>query len=178
MPIARLTVACLAVLSFSTSVYAQGTVKAVADFQNWSVFVTDNPRQCFVANREAETEVTRDGQPTSANRGVPFLYVTHTPGQPSEVVSVFLGFPPDREKPPIIGIGGTTYQLLPGEGGEREWAWVQPQDDNIVLKGMVDGALAVVTSQSTTAKTIADSFSLLGFTDALTDARARCEASG
>lgn len=153
---------------------AQTTVNSVADFQNWSVFVTDSPRQCFIANRDAETEITRDGQPTTANRGDPFLYVTHTPGTENDVVSVFLGFPPDRNDPPIIGIGGTTYELLPGQAGEREWAWVQPKDDKAVLDGMIAGSLAVVTSQSTTAKTIADSFSLLGFTDALTDARARC----
>lgn len=153
---------------------AQSTVSSVADFQNWSVFVTETPRQCFVANRDAETEITRNGQPTSANRGDPYLYVTHTPGTENDVVSVFLGFPPDRNNPPIIGIGGQTYDLLPGQGGEREWAWVQPKDDKVVLGGMVAGTVAVVTSQSTTAKTIADSFSLLGFTDALNDARARC----
>jgi len=155
---------------------AQDTVNSVADFQNWSVFVTESPRQCFVANRDAETEITLDGAPTTANRGDPFLYVTHTPGTESDVVSVFLGFPPDRNAPPIIGIGGETYELLPGQGADREWAWVQPKDDKIVLDGMIAGNLAVVTSQSTTAKTIADSFSLVGFTDALNDARARCQS--
>ena len=172
----RISFFCLLLSSAALPAAAQTTVNSVADYQNWSVFVTDDPRQCFIANRDAETEITRDGQPTSANRGDPYLYVTHTPGTENDVVSVFLGFPPDRNNPPIVGMGGTTYELLPGQGGDREWAWVQPKDDTAVLDAMIAGSTAVVTSRSTTNKTIADSFSLLGFTDALNDARERCKS--
>lgn len=165
-------VACL----IGAPVLAQTTFNSVDDYQNWSVFVTEDPRQCFIANRDTETEITFDGAPATANRGDPFLYVTHTPGTENDVISVFLGFPPDRNAPPELRIDGTSYTMLPGQGRNREWAWIAPKDDKAVLTGMISGQTAQVVSTSTTNKIITDSFSLLGFTDALNNARSRCSS--
>lgn len=154
---------------------AQETVDAVAEHDNWSVFEADNPRQCFVASKAAETTILQNGQPATANREEPVLNVVITPGPPaSTIVSVDLGFPPDRAKDITLKIGDVSYTLLPGVDAEREWAWTRPEHDTAAIDAMRGGNVASVVSESLTKKTFTDSFSLVGFTAALGDAAARC----
>ena len=159
----------------ATGAMAQETVDAVAEHDNWSVFEADNPRQCFIASKAAETQIMQNGKPAKANREEPVLNVVVTPGPPaSTIVSVDLGFPPDRAKDITLKIGDVSYNLLPGVEAEREWAWTRPEHDTAAIDAMRSGSVASVVSESLTKKTFTDSFSLVGFTAALGDAAARC----
>lgn len=160
---------------------AQETTPSVADHENWSVFVAaandTDPKQCFIASRESENEVTQNGAPSTARRSDPILHVTNTPGVDApDVVSAFLGYPPDTNQSLEIKIGSATFPLLAGADADSEWAWTRPDDDLGAVTAMRGGSVAVVTSNSRTGKIIVDSFSLIGFTAALDDARARCAA--
>ena len=171
----------LAFAVLAAPTFAQETTPAVADHENWSVFIASandsDPKQCFIASQASESDVTLDGAPSTARRSDPVLHVTNTPGTDApDVISAFLGYPPDTGKPLEIRIGTATFPLLAGRDTDSEWAWTQPDDDQNAVDAMRGGAVAIVTSQSRTGKTIVDSFSLIGFTAALDDARARCAA--
>ena len=169
----------LAALFAAGSATAQQATTSLAEHENWSVFVANAegsvPKQCFIATKAEETTVTLDGAPSTARREEPILHVTNTAGVTGpDVVSVDLGYPPDSGKELDIRVGGASFTLVAGTGGDAEWAWTTPDDDAQVVEAMRGGAAAVVTTRSTTGKTISDTFSLIGFTAALEDARARC----
>ena len=162
-------------LALPTMVAAQSRAPSIADHDNWSVFLVENPKQCFVASQVAEMKITREGQRTTARRGDPVLHVTHTPGDDSpDVISAFLGFPPDPNRKVVMTIGSDTFEMLAGDDRDGEWAWVRPENDQAALDALKGGAKAVVTSTSRTGKLIEDSFSLIGFSKALGDALTRC----
>ena len=58
---------------------------------------------------------------------------------------------------------------------EGEWAWPpSPSDDTKIVAAMKRGARAVITAQSERGTVTKDTFSLKGFTAAVTDSEKRC----
>jgi hypothetical protein len=70
-----------------------------------------------------------------------------------------------------MDVSGTVFQLFT----EGEWAWpATPEDDARIVAAMKAGSQAILTGQSGRGTVTQDSFSLLGFTAAVDEARSRC----
>ena len=67
-------------VTFSTQTYAQETSSnKVANKTDWSIFVEDNPKECWSVSKPKETINTRDGRIVSVKRGDILLFVNFRP---------------------------------------------------------------------------------------------------
>ncbi|MEM6886535.1 MAG: invasion associated locus B family protein [Pseudomonadota bacterium] len=144
----------------------------VAAKTDWSVFVEDNPKECWGVSVPTQTVNTRNGSVVSANRGEILLMVFYRPGSGADGQVAFTGGYPFRDGSQVsVNIGGTEYQMFT----EGDWAWpASPADDAKIVGAMKNGVSAVVTGVSSRGTTTKDTFSLLGFTAAIEDAETRC----
>lgn len=145
---------------------------AVANKTDWTVFVEDNPKECWGVSEPTTTVNTRDGRVVAANRGQILLMVFYRPGQGADGQVAFTGGYPFRDDSQVkVEIGGTDFVLFT----EGEWAWTaSAAEDAKLVAAMKRGANAVVTGVSSRGTTTKDTFSLLGFTAAVEDAEKRC----
>jgi hypothetical protein len=144
----------------------------VAAKTDWSVFVEDNPKECWSVSMPTETVNTRDGRVVAATRGEILLMVFFRPDAGAKAQVAFTGGYPFREGSQVnVEISGTSYPLFT----EGDWAWPASEaDDAKLVAAMKRGANAVVTGVSSRGTTTKDTFSLLGFTAATEDAEKRC----
>lgn len=139
---------------------------------DWSVFVEDDPTQCWVVSTPSETVNTRDGRVVSVRRGEILMFVSFWPGQERlGEVSFTGGYPFADGSTVTMAIGSTSFELF--TDGEMAWA-ASPQDDDRIITAMKRGAEAVLTARSSRGTQTQDTFSLLGFTAAVEDAETRC----
>ena len=167
--------AALAGLAVSPS-FAQDAVPRVALHQDWSVFNTADPQECFVASAPTATAATRGGQAVQVRRGEIRFYISTRPAENVRNEVAFTGGYPYRDGSTVnIDIGGSAFELFT----EGEWAWpATPEDDRNLLSAMRRGAKAVVTGVSSRGTTTVDTFSLIGFSAAVDDANQRCAGDG
>ena len=164
---------CLAMMA-GGGAFAQ-TAERVATHTAWSVFVANDPRECYIVAPPTESAARRDGQPVSVNRGDIRLFVTFRPGDGVANEVSFTGGYPLREGSPVrLEVGSDSFTMSPGRGDAQEWAWTDPSEDARATAAMRGGVNARVTANSARGNTTIDTFSLLGFTAAITDAEARC----
>ncbi len=143
-------------------------VNAVTD---WSVFVEDNPTQCWIVSSPIETVNSRDGRVVAVNRGDILMFVSYWPEeQKLGEVSFTGGYPFAEGSTVSLDIGGTTFELFT----TGESAWALPDDDARIIAAMKRGADATMSGVSSRKTATRDKFSLLGFTAALADAEQRC----
>lgn len=139
---------------------------------DWSVFVEDDPTQCWVVSTPRETVNTRDGRVVSVRRGEILMFVSYWPAQDRMGEVSFTGGYPFADGSTVsVEIGDSTYELF--TEGEMAWA-ASPQDDQRIITAMKRGVDAVLTARSTRGTQTQDTFSLMGFTAAVEDAEARC----
>jgi hypothetical protein len=151
---------------------AQESANRVNTETDWSVFVEDNPTQCWVVSAPKSIRNTRDGQEVAARRGDIRLFVSFWPGsEKNGEVSVTGGYPYADGSTVTLEIGSDQFELF--TDGELAWA-ASPTDDQRIVDAMKRGAQAVVTGRSGRGTQTEDTFSLLGFTAAITDAETRC----
>ncbi|MCC5975214.1 MAG: hypothetical protein JJT81_14335 [Rubellimicrobium sp.] len=148
------------------------TTNRVAASTDWSVFQESNPRECFSVSAPREQLNTRDGQPAQVTRGETLLFVFFRPDQGvSGQVTFTGGYPFASGSTVSLQIGTSTFQLFT----EGNWAWpATPEEDARIVEAMRRGAEAVLTGVSGRGTTTRDTFSLMGFTAAVDEARARC----
>lgn len=162
-------VAAFTVLASGAS--AQDSTNLVATMTDWSVFTEESPKECWGVSKPKETVNTRDGQPVSVRRGDILFFVTFRPGKPGEI-SFTGGYPFAGGSTVEVSIDGQPYQLFT----DGEWAWPgSAEDDAKLLAAMKAGTNAVLTARSGKGTQTKDSFSLRGFTAAMTDAETRCK---
>ena len=164
--------AALAGLS-AGSVFAQAqSTNRVAAETDWSVFVEDNPTECWGVSTPKESVNSRDGRVVAVNRGQTLLMVFYRPSAGAKGQVAFTGGYPFASGSTVnMNIGGTTFELFT----EGEWAWsVTTEDDNKIIAAMKRGADAKLTGRSGRGTQTEDTFSLLGFTAAVEDAAKRC----
>ncbi|PWJ14487.1 invasion associated locus B family protein [Jannaschia seohaensis] len=150
---------------------AQESANRVNTETDWSVFVEDNPTQCWVVSAPKSIRNTRDGQEVAARRGDIRLFVSYWPGSDKNgEVSVTGGYPYAEDSEVVLEIGSDRFELFT----DGELAWAYPTDDERIIEAMKRGAQAVVTGRSGRGTRTEDTFSLLGFTAAITDAEQRC----
>nr|WP_089946719.1 invasion associated locus B family protein [Litoreibacter albidus] len=144
----------------------------VASKTDWSVFVEDNPTQCWIVSSPKEVVNTKGGRVVAVTRGDTLMFVSYWPGAGKlGEVSFTGGYPYPDGATVSLEIGGSTFELF--TSNETAWA-PTPADDNKIISAMKRGSSAVVTGVSKRGTTTKDSFSLLGFTAALEDASKRC----
>ncbi len=139
---------------------------------DWSVFVEDDPTQCWIVSAPRETENTRDGQVVSVNRGEILLFVSFWPTEDRiGEVSFTGGYPFAQDSTVTLQIGDTNFELF--TEGEMAWA-ANTEEDARLITAMRGGSEAVLVARSTRGTRTEDTFSLFGFTAAFEDAEARC----
>jgi invasion protein IalB len=145
----------------------------VAAKTDWSVFVDDNPKECWSVSTPKEIVNTRDGRVVAARRGQILLMVFYRPEAGANGQVAFTGGYPFGSPNVTVDIGGNQFELFT----DGEWAWpATPADDARLITAMKRGAEAVVTAVSSRGTETRDTFSLLGFTAAVEDASARCSS--
>ncbi len=138
----------------------------------WSVCVWDSPKECWAVSKPRETVNTRDGRTVSVRRGDILLFVTYRTGGVQGEVSFSGGYPFAPGSTVGVEIDGQSYELFT----EGEWAWpAKPEDDTTILAAMKGGASAILTGRSGRGTQTQDTFSLQGFTAALSEAETRCK---
>jgi hypothetical protein len=151
---------------------AQESANRVNTETDWSVFVEDNPTQCWVVSAPKSIRNTRDGQEVAARRGDIRLFVSYWPGEDRNgEVSVTGGYPYADGSTVTVEIGTDQFELT--TDGELAWA-SSPAEDQRIVDAMKRGAQAVVIGRSGRGTGTEDTFSLLGFTAAVSDAETRC----
>jgi len=160
-------------LTATASVAQDESTNRVNAETDWSVFVEDNPTQCWVVSTPSNTVNSRDGAVVQVNRGDIMMFVTFWPGEDRlGEVSFTGGYPFADGSTVTMQIGSSSFELF--TDGELAWA-ATPQDDTRIITAMKRGADAVLTARSSRGTQTQDTFSLLGFTAAVEDAEARCE---
>lgn len=160
-----------ALLGSGAHAQAQST-NQVAAKTDWSVFVEDNPTECWGVSTPKETVNTRDGRVVAVNRGQILLMVFYRPSAGAKGQVAFTGGYPFASGSTVnVDISGNTFELFT----EGEWAWpATTADDAKIINAMKRGANAVLTARSGRGTNTKDTFSLLGFTAAVEDAAKRC----
>lgn len=157
------------------SAQEQESTNRVAADTDWSVFVEDDPQECWGVSAPKSTRNTRDGEVVEVTRGDILLFVFYRPGDDVDGQVTFTGGYPFAGGSTVeVDIGGDTYELFT----EGEWAWpATPEDDSRIITAMRGGAEAVLTAESSRGTQTQDTFSLMGFTAALDEAQRRCGES-
>ncbi|AAV96575.1 invasion associated locus B family protein [Ruegeria pomeroyi] len=165
---------CLAATAATTSVSAQQSesTNRVASKTDWSVFVEDNPTECWSVSAPKETVNTRGGSVVSVRRSDILLMVFFRPKAGVKGQVTFTGGYPFAPGSTVnLNVGGTEFELIT----EGEWAWpATAADDAKIVAVLKRGTDAVLTARSARGTQTKDTFSLLGFTAAVEDAEKRC----
>lgn len=150
---------------------AQSTNRVGAE-TDWSVFVEDNPTECWGVSTPKSSVNSRDGRVVAVNRGQTLLMVFYRPSAGAKGQVAFTGGYPFASGSTVnMNISGTTFELFT----EGEWAWpATADDDSKIITAMKRGADAVLTGRSGRGTQTKDTFSLLGFTASVEDAAKRC----
>lgn len=169
----RATAICLA--TFAAGPVLAQSAERVAAHTDWAVFVAGNPKECYIVAPPTTTVARRDGSTVEVERGDIRLFVAFRPGESVENEVSFTGGYPFRSGSTVeLEIGGQAFDMAPGEGDSTQWAWTDVSDDASAVAALRQGATATITGVSSRGTTTIDTFSLMGFTAAVTDAEARC----
>lgn len=161
-----------AALAAGAAIAQEQSTNRVAAKTDWSVFVEENPTECWSVSAPKETVNTRDGRIVAVRRGDIRLFVFFRPGEGVDGQVTFTGGYPFADGSTVnLQIGSAQFELF----SEGEWAWPASEaEDAQIITAMKRGAEAVLTARSTRGTQTVDTFSLLGFTAAVEDAEARC----
>ena len=164
-------IGAFAVVAGMAAAQEQSTNRVAAK-TDWSVFVEDNPTECWGVSTPKETVNSRDGRVVAVNRGQTLLMVFYRPSAGANGQVAFTGGYPFASGSTVnMEISGSTFELFT----EGEWAWPATADDDAkIITAMKRGATAVLSGRSGRGTDTKDSFSLLGFTAAVEDAAKRC----
>jgi len=156
----------------SGAVAQEQSTNRVAAKTDWSVFVEDNPTECWGVSTPKEVVNTRDGRVVAVNRGQTLLMVFYRPSAEAKGQVAFTGgYPFASGSTVTMDISGNQFELFT----EGEWAWpATTADDAKIIAAMKRGADATMTARSSRGTQTKDTFSLLGFTAAVEDAAKRC----
>jgi hypothetical protein len=163
-----------AAMSFSiTHASAQTSTNVVDSKSDWSVFVENEPKRCWIVSKPTKTVNIKGGKPVVVNRGDIRFFVTYLPKNGvSGEVSFTGGYPIKPNSTVTLSVGSAEYNMYP----DGEYAWPESGAiDKQIRSSMKRGAAAVVKAQSSRGTQTTDTFSLVGFTAALAEAEKRCK---
>jgi hypothetical protein len=168
---AGLGLAGLAITAGAAFAQASSRIDGSGD---WSVFktTTSEGAVCWVTSAPTEWVAKRAGKKVDVNRGDIYLMVSVWPDRGvSNEVSVVSGYPYAKDSKVKAAIGSDAFTMYTdGEG-----AWLgSPDDDGAMVKAMKKGRAATVVGESGRGTETTDTFSLMGFSAALTAAEKAC----
>lgn len=171
--ITRVMLAGAMALAAGSAFAQQQSTNRVAANTDWSVFVEENPKECWAVSSPKETVNTRAGRVVAVRRGEILLFVFNRPGSNVAGQVTFTGGYPFANGSTVnLDVGGTQFELFT----DGEWAWpATPQDDAKIVTAMKRGSTAILTARSGRGTQTKDTFSLLGFTAATEEAEKRCQ---
>ena len=170
-------VAALAFLAIPLAAGAQeASTNRVAAETDWSVFVETDPTACWAVSTFKESVNTRDGRVVSVRRGEILMFVSWIPGSGVDgQVSFTGGYPFAPGSQVEVQVDDTQFLLSTDANANPEMAWAPTaEDDTKMVTAMKRGSKAVVTARSSRGTQTKDTFSLLGFTAAMDEAKKRC----
>lgn len=141
---------------------------------DWSVFASNNPKQCWLVSTPKKSVNTKNGRVVEVTRSKILLYVSFWPETNNRgEVSFTGGYPYNKNDVVDLNIDNKKFELfVPAEG---EFAWAKdPVADKEIVAAMKVGVTAIVTGISKRGTQTKDTISLIGFTAALEDAEKRC----
>ncbi len=163
---------CMAGIA-TTAIAQQATsTNRVAAKTDWSVFVEEDPTECWSVSAPKETVNTRGGRVVSVRRSDILLFVFYRPNAEVKGQVTFTGGYPFASGSTVnLLVDGSEFELFT----DGEWAWpATASDDAKIVTAMKRGSEAVLTARSERGTQTKDTFSLLGFTAAIEDAEKRC----
>ena len=156
----------------ATGAIAQQSTNRVAAKTDWSVFVEDDPTECWAVSSPKETVNTKDGRVVAVKRSEILLFVSYRPGSGVKSELSFTGgYPFAKGSTVTASISGNTYEFF--TSGENAWP-ASPSADVKIIAAMKRGAEVQFTGRSGRGTVTKDTFSLLGFTAAVEEAAKRC----
>ncbi len=162
----------VAIAVLATSAIAQQSTNRVAAKTDWSVFVEDDPTECWAVSSPKETVNTKDGRVVAVRRGEILLFVSYRPGASiKSEVSFTGGYPFAKGSTVTAQIGSNTYEFF--TSGQNAWPADKSEDAKIIIS-MKRGAEVTFTGRSGRGTVTKDTFSLFGFTAAVSEAGKRC----
>ncbi|SMO68767.1 invasion associated locus B family protein [Ruegeria faecimaris] len=163
---------CVAGMTTAATAQQADSTNRVSVNTDWSVFVEEDPTECWSVATPDETVNTRGGRVVSVRRSDILLFVVFRPDPDVKGrVSFTGGYPFAAGSTVSVSIDGNSFEF----STEGEWAWPASEgDDQKVIAAMKSGTEAVLTARSERGTQTKDTFSLLGFTAALDDAEKRC----
>ena len=173
MKFPQLSAVLFAAAAAATPVSAQEeSTNRVAAQTDWSVFVENDPKECWGVSAPKETVNTRDGRVVSVRRGEILLFVSYRPAaEVAGEISFTGGYPFAEGSTVSLQVGEDTFELFT----DGEWAWpASAGDDTRIMAALKRGVTAVLSARSSRGTNTKDTFSLLGFTAAAEEAERRC----
>lgn len=173
MRFSLITLSAFLLAASTAGAFAQEqSTNRVAAQTDWSVFVEEDPKECWGVSAPKETVNTRDGRVVAVRRGDILLFVSYRPGEGvSGEISFTGGYPFADGSTVTLAIGDSEFEMFT----DGEWAWPATAGDDVrIITAMKRGANTVLTGRSSRGTVTKDTFSLLGFTAALEEAEKRC----
>jgi hypothetical protein len=167
------TIPLIIALAIGSAATAQDqSTNRIAATADWSVYVEENPRECWAVSAPVETLNTRDGATVDVLRGDIQLIVFYQPANDIAGQVVFAGgYPFAAGSSVSMTIGETSYELFT----EGDFAWAETDaDDASIIAALKRGADAVLVGRSGRGTQTQDKFSLIGFTASVDEAASRC----
>ncbi len=151
---------------------AQESSNRVAEATDWAVFVEDDPQECWGVSKPKQMVNTRNGRVVQVRRGDTLLFVAFRPNGGAAGEIAFTGGYPFRPGSTVtLNISGDSYELFT----EGEWAWpAGDAEDAEIMAAMKRGAEATLVGVSSRGTQTEDTFSLMGFTEAMEEAASQC----
>ena len=170
---ATLASSVLAALLTATGTAAQ-THDLVESTEDWSIFQAGegDGKVCWIASKPTSSKALRGGNTVEVRRGEIYLMVAFRPSEDVErEVSFVAGYPFKQGSTVETEVGGDEWEMFTSDDS----AWLPSSDkDAEVVAAFKRGADAKVTGVSSRGTTTVDTFSLMGFTDALEKADELC----
>jgi hypothetical protein len=162
----------LAVLLCPAAMAAEGGAVLLGQFKNWAAFsaTVNNDKVCYALSQPRATE------PKRARRGKIYFLINDWPGRhvkgEAEVVA---GYKYKDGSQVTAAVGGDKYTFFVRNNGDDGSAWILSLPDGPkLIDAMRQGVSAVVTGTSSRGTVTHDTYSLLGFNDALAKIDATC----
>ncbi|MEM6489717.1 MAG: invasion associated locus B family protein [Pseudomonadota bacterium] len=145
--------------------------------RDWSIFeaTIDGQKVCWVVTQPTASAAFNNGESVEVRRGDIFLMVAVYPNDQIDSEVMFMaGYPIQAGSKVETKVGDATFTMYP----DGENAWLQSKEEDArVVSAFRGGAEAEVRGVSTRGNTTVDTFSLFGFTAALSAARTRCSGA-
>lgn len=145
----------------------------VSEQGDWAVYEDADPKECWAVAAPKETVNTKDGRVVTVTRSQMLLMTFYRPGAGVDAQVTFTGGYPFAPGSTVnLNVDGNEFELIT----QGEWAWPENKSaDSKIVTAMKAGANAIVTGRSSRGTVTKDTFSLTGYTAAVTEAQSRCK---